>query len=312
MLLVITGNEKAGKSTLARRIDESRPQGLHVVHAHFRWWEGFSPQVYARTIELATRPDVLVVMDRCWADEPHYNRLLGRRQTWSELEGEWCFGMAARAFGAMFVLPNQLVSRDESDYTIDPEVESAAWRSFAEFRPWWTVFEVPPEPEQAVSAARWAYNHRGGLPPVYSGAAEPKIVLVGQERNVDSKDPMAWAPLSTRTTRQLSHVVPVDAWPHLGLTNAADLADDAYLRTVVKEAELVVALGAKTAQVMADNDMPYSLVVPHPSAVYRWGRYQGREDEVYGQMVQDMLRVVEGPADRLEVAAQVGGGRGYE
>lgn len=304
MLLTLSGNEKAGKTTLARRIVDSRPKGLHVVHASLRWFEGYKPSIYVGLLELATRADTLVILDRSWAEGPFYDDLLGRPRAWDPVEGEWCLSLPASAFGVLAVLPNQLAERDETDWPIDPHVESEAWRSFAEFRPWWQVWERPPDPKDVVAYVREQFAKRVAEPPVYSGSRRPRILLVGQERNVGSRDPMAWAPLSTRLTRRLAHEIPPDVWPHLGLTNAVDIVNHKDLgRLAAHHVELIVVLGQQAAEILASAGYHYDLVMPHPAAVYRWGRYQAELNGQYRPMAEAMLQAVEGP--KMEETADV-------
>lgn len=85
MLIYIDGPEGVGKSTLADTIVEQskRYQNIQVVRVNMRHATPARESDYHAILELATRPSMLVIMDRGWASEVVYNSLLDRPGTFT-------------------------------------------------------------------------------------------------------------------------------------------------------------------------------------------------------------------------------------
>lgn len=285
MFILLTGPEKAGKTTLAAKLLAAECR-LHVVHARMRRPGEVDGREYLHLVKLGACSRALVVVDRGWPDEFVYTRLLGRRSLMpSAAWNEWCLGEPARQVGVTaLVLPTErLAPLDDSDFQLSWEVESTAFREYA-LRNRYLV--VDPRDPGAVDLVLSRAREReldpvAQLLPAYCGSPLPQVVLVGEARNERSRYPLAWAPMTTPTFAPLAEAL---AGLQVGRTNAADL-QLSLVAQLVRDAPVVVALGRTAREAVRWVGRDAVVTAPHPAAVTRWGRYS-RVRESYADAVR--------------------------
>lgn len=288
-LIVVSGPEKAGKTTLCSVLRERH--GAEVVH----FGPVTSSYAFMGRLKDDVRRDDLVVWDRSWVCDAVYSFYFDRpicpfRNDW--WLSHWTFGRAVQTAGTAVVLLGPSVKalrekRDATDLPIDPLEERLLYGKYADVNgilsnenkhdpgyaqqladylveratdPWW-----PPLPRY--------------VPPFYCGPRDARVVFVGDVRNALSLVPGVWLPFSTRSTTKYGRILDADAF-RCGWTNT-----DGPL-TPIDRADLVVACGA-TAQkfVKRFSDARNVLAVPHPSWLYRWGEADGRRKGVERDIV---------------------------
>lgn len=301
MIVLITGPEKTGKTTAALElVKRSRELQLHAVYATLRRYEKLDPSVYTDLVKLGCRTDTLVVMDRGWPDEFVYGNLLNRPQAFDNSWAEWCLGSVVRMVGGLYVFcpPHRLAELDDTDLQVHYAAESAVFRAYGEKWGYEIVDSSHGDPLGPilanVKARRWHMEtSKGMFPPYYVGPVWPKVVFIGQERNENTKEPMAWAPMTTYPTFRRVSTRYHEFYNHLGRTNARDLKDKDICAAVLA-ADVVVAMGKKAQAAVAEIGYRGHLIETyHPSAVFRWGRFVNHR-EVFSDQIEEALRRAQG------------------
>lgn len=293
MLLAVDGPEKAGKTTFIQHvIDEwTRPHGWHVVHVRCRRPKPFAADAYLDMLKLATRADTLVILDRTWASEVVYTRLLDRETAgYAPLtaeEAEWQLGRAVPQLGAavmLFDAPARLAARrDGTDLAVDPLEEHAAFVEYGRTHGWmledagqWADVEGRRQRLAARVMLRViARSHdlwTAPDPHVLAGSGRGGVVVMGQEHGPWKSAPkLSWLPLCGYGTRWLQEVVPPPYHDFLW-TNADAYRQDQRVREAVHDCAVAVALGKVAARDLRELGFPGEVVeAPHPAAARRWG-----------------------------------------
>ena len=290
MIVLLSGPEKVGKTTLAREIvRQSRALGVHAIHGGMRRPEPFSVDGFLEMVKLGCRTDMLVVMDRGWPDEVAYTKLLQRASPIkSERWVEWCLGDVMRTCGTgyMLVPGARREELDDSDIKVDYQAEREEFVRYGEAWGYEIVNDWSPEQlagqiiQGQVADKRFMETNPGLLPPEYVGHPAPDILLVGEDRNENSRDPGAWAAMTSRYFRQVAALLPGD----MARTNA-DCLQVPAIRNVAMGTKRVVALGAAAGAALRDIDKMDFVELRHPSYVYRWNK----DVEQYEQQVVQAL-----------------------
>lgn len=275
MIVLLSGPEKVGKSTLAGKLhDASRKYGWHVACCNFRYPSGFSSSVYRDALKFGTRRDTLVIMDRGWPDGAVYDQLLDRRPSVDETRAEWCFGVALKTMGVgiMMIPPHRLGELEADDHVIDYEKEAMAFRNYGGR---WGYDVVDPLNdtglvERLLNACE-KFSRFVVAPPQYVGPPYPEVMLIGEKLSESTRSPYAWVPMSTYAWDSVATVVGND--PRVGRTNAAELQNITLIKKV-KDAARVVAFGVEAEKVVRQIKTASPVYLPHPAAVCRWGRYE--------------------------------------
>lgn len=272
MLLVVDGPEKAGKSTLIRRIEQrSKTWGwTHTAVVHLRY--PLDPKILVKAFDLATRDDLLVVLDRSWASDVVYGRLVRGHKppTVPEWWYAWAADLPAMTLGARVVVlpPCRLATLEDDDHPVPWETERDAFLGYATKWGWTVVDPLRPTVVQDVGEAVLTAFHAGERAPKWSGDRCPSLVWVGEARNPRSRDVLAWGPLTSRFWRKeveqrLDEVL--SAWPAVAATNLADVQDP---KALFRCATTVVAYGTEAWKVLGPMG---AQARPHPSYKHRWG-----------------------------------------
>lgn len=274
-IVVLTGPEKAGKTTLALKILE-RETRLHVVYAKFRRPGLVDGREYAEVVKLAANPRVLVVVDRGWPDEHVYTSLTGRPSlladpAWSE----WCLGEPARQLGVTaLVLPGRrLAPLDPSDFQFEWDAEAQAFRDYCRPYPYLTVDPtLDGTADFVLSKAKAAASASPAPVTEYCGPPSPVVVVVGEARNERSRSPLAFAPMTTPAFVPVARAL-LGLGVAVGRTNADNLRDR-LIAQLTRNAPVVVALGRRAAEAVRAIGRDSFVELHHPSAVARWGKYR--------------------------------------
>lgn len=294
LIAVIDGPEKAGKSSLCARLRHYYP-GLRIRHWFGRVW---SPFAYVAAMQEDIADPVPVVWDRSWASECVYSQLLSRedigfRDDW--WLAAWLYDRVVQTVGVRVMLLGSSVAelaarRTPDDLPCDPAAEQSAFRSYA-CRFGWSVYDSFDDPrllEEVLGADLGvaSFDHDVDLaPPAYCGPRWPLAVFVADRRNMRNAPapdyewlPFA-SPLPTQLARSLGDVALCCGW-----TNQADNPRSIFPRT-----ELIVACGLAAADYCLENCGSTTVyTIPHPSALYRWGRYA----DARGQVEAELRRLI--------------------
>jgi hypothetical protein len=238
---------------------------------------------YADALRVDNLHPGLVIWDRSWASEAVYGRLLGRPRRLAEDPwlGEWLYG---RGVSLKVILGGphpevSLLDRTPDDLPVHPRQEKEAFLQYA--RDWgWTILgstEGERLPLQTlVTLVRLrieeATRDERNLA-VWCGPRSSPVVFVGERGSNWDSLPGGWLPFSSKYTTNYGRILGRTA-TLCGWTNAWD-----NQRPIFDEARLVVACG-DVAQHWAEGVIAKSgpgrtrvEKVPHPAALYRWGRY---------------------------------------
>lgn len=302
-VLVISGPEKAGKTTLISVIRDQ-------TGARVRPWQRIDDGTEFLT---ALKEDVadpgLVVWDRSWACENVYSDLMRRdNRVGSGWLAEWYMGRAVQAKGLRVIWTGPTWERLQErrtpdDLPVPPRFEQLAYLEYGHEWGWRTVDLRYCQRHEEIDVAGWARafvtcaEMQSPIPPpLYAGPWPPPVLVLGDRRNERSTGPYTWLPFSTRTTTQFARCFGNDAFM-CGWGNVEDFPWHrfAHLMSLGRTA-LVVACGKTAAETCAEwlKQAPTNiqlLCVPHPSALYRWGRYRS-EIPVVEKRVQDAVRSV--------------------
>lgn len=277
-VIVIDGPEKAGKSTLAAKL---QTLGCKVRH----WGPVPEHYVYASPLVADCASEDIWIWDRGWASEHVYGILLARdrvlaRDPWY---GEWIFsrGVLTNGVLAMQLGPGAATlkkRRDSDDLPVGPWAERAAFEAYA-YTYGWDVFEGNPDDQLAQFLYNKVVDKMEGAGtmhlPVYAGPAFAPVVFVGEARNPG--DPWdGQFPFGSPMTTMYGRILGMNA-NKCGWTNTD--ADPAWLR----RRPVVVACGQRAAQWCARNNIRHRLV-PHPSWLYRFRRHGALRVEVEAEL----------------------------
>lgn len=278
-LIILDGPEKAGKSTLVKRLEQW--YGARSVH----WGPVTDHSRYVEPLARDVLDKGLVVWDRCWASECVYGPLLDRqhRDESDPWLMEWLYSRAVDTVGVKAVLlpvstEETRERRDDTDLPVDPDMEAASYRSYAE-RFGWEVLINDYTPRSVEDNADYlalkAWTTVASVtlrPPQYCGPTNPRILVVGEEGNPDNphKPRGRWLPFTSRYTTMFGRAMGDPALT-CGWVNFPRVS----LRTL-RSPRIVVACGGRVYSRLLRSGwlQPHQklIKVNHPSWMYRWGR----------------------------------------
>lgn len=126
--------------------------------------------------------------------------------------------------------------------------------------------------------------------PEYIGSPNPRVLLIGDRRNVNKKDAenetiLPFMPVDGNSGDFLLNALPTDLWKHVGLVNANDAQVDLYNLWSTLGNPRVVVLGRLAEKAVVPSYIPkdYYEVLPHPQYVRR---FHHRDREEYGKAIQ--------------------------
>lgn len=285
VVVVISGAEKSGKSTLIEAIRTSVVLGDHPTKV--RKWGKLDDgrwavdQVYAEALIEDSAYPGLVLWDRSWASEAVYGKLLGRPRRLAEDPwlGEWLYG---RGVPLKYILggPDPFIlksARTEDDLPVDPIEEKAAFIAYGRQYGWHIIGSTDRERlplETLVRLLRSSIMNSHGQfddPRAYCGPPRASVVFVG-ERGSNHPTPGGWLSFSSKYTTHYGRILGDTAF-RVGWTNAWD-----DRQGIFQHARLVIACGATAYQWAKEVQEKRGLggtkveQVPHPSHLYRWGK----------------------------------------
>lgn len=310
-VIVLDGPEAAGKTSIIYVLKQTLElqTGLPVT---VRKWGALDDGKWAvdrvyrdALVEDHNSPNVSL-WDRSWASEAVYARLLGRdrRLGTDPWLGEWLYG---RGVPLKYILagpdPSVLEGRRKArlaagpsdDLPTDPAEEQAAFYWYGTRYGWTTFGPWLVQPPTVVIAHRIIEDyHRLASaedPRSGCGPADARVVFVGERSSQFDSLVGGWLPFSSTLTSKYGRLLGDDAM-RCAWTNAWD-----DRRDLLEKARLVVACGMTAYQWVGiayeerrfENSSLSQLMVPHPAALYRWGRYKDRIEEVE-TLIQDRVR----------------------
>jgi gluconate kinase len=126
--------------------------------------------------------------------------------------------------------------------------------------------------------------------PTYIGSPTPKVLLVGDKRNVleeyGEETKLPFMPVDSNSGDFLLSALPTELWPKCGIVNAADIdVDGLYDLWEDLGSPRVIALGRNAEKGIMSAGIPSSEydVLPHPQHVRRFNYKNSLE---YGQAIQ--------------------------
>lgn len=328
-LVLLTGPEKAGKTTLARELLRQWDRDHPGLEGYYRHWSAIShDEEYAQALmEDRTRVQEgqLVIWDRGWPCEYVYSTLLpdtldtGRNQlrSMSRLRtdpwlGEWLYG---RAFDMKIVVTRPtdrlIADRDSTDLPCDPEQER---NLYIEYGRRFGYLQVNGSQTPQESAYGLLNNWNRELSrrilseteqthyPEYVGPRVPVVTVVGEGLSSKPGFRGAYLPFTSRLTIPMGRIIGDKAF-ELGWTN---------IGTPV-HAPIILACGVAAAEwayyQYKDTDKTI-LYVPHPSYVYR---YNGNQAVQKKELLETTVRwirdsVIGNPDFQEDVDQQIAAG----
>lgn len=280
MIVLLTGPEKVGKTTLANEVlRKSREMGVHAVYATLRRPDPLDPDAYLELLKLGCRTDTLVVMDRGWPDEMVYSKLLDRPSPIkSEAWAEWCLGAVMRTVGWGYALvpAKRREELDRTDIQLPYDLERREFTRYG--HQWgydvvteWTPWHLANHIMLSVQAAQQVMLTWPELmPPEYVGPPVPGILLVGERRNDKTRDPMAWSAMTSRFFQPLAEVLPIS----VARTNA-DQLEEQGVADIAMGVPTIIALGNVARDAVQSLGRGDAGALQHPSYVLRWSKDQG-------------------------------------
>ena len=315
-LVLLTGPEKAGKTTLARALVAEWDKRFPFVGSFYRHWSAIShDDEYAAALKEDRKlvaSGQLVVWDRGWPCEHVYSQLLpetldtGRNQKriLSRLYadpwlGEWLYG---RAFDMKVIVtrePEQLTAdRDETDLPCDPEEEYNKYVEYGQRFGYLRISGInTPEASAVGLLNRWDRAYRQRLVyPEYVGPSTPVVTVVAEPLAAKPGFRGAYLPFTSRLAIPLGRIIG-DKALQIGWADIGQRIDS----------ELVLACGSQAAEwcyhVYGDDPGKTIVYSPHPSFVFRnnGGRADKARDrlEELGRWLRDS--VIGNPNWREEV-----------
>lgn len=218
-MLVLSGPEKAGKTTLLQAIEEAWPGVDGAGSVTRRAWhhrdrdpkdlrDTRNLRALVEDIELAKDPQHLVIWDRSWVCESVYGILLGRKSDLADnpFLGEWLYGRAIQAVGMRAIMlpadPRELEKRRSADdLQVHPALEYRAYKDHA-LKFGYEILEndYTEERLQDLTASivddLWNLRRFRPVPPGYAGPFNAKTVVITESREVNPKLG-EWLPAST-------------------------------------------------------------------------------------------------------------------
>lgn len=308
-MMMIDGPEKAGKTTVIRKITQIWESTVGTGRVHMQHWGPVSPddRVYSTdlraAVELAVRPTELVIWDRGWAAEHVYGKLLNRQERRLAEDpwlGEWLHSRAVQSVGSCFIItaPEELLSnrRTADDLKVPIADEKRMFEEYAVRFGWRQFCTVKTDRhvimgnrvilatesddilEQTARTMLTAVGRdmSGPLynpPPAYCGPRGAKVIFVGEALSDNPGVPGAWLPFSSRYTTMLGRMLEDDAFK-CGWTNARDCAPQQ-----LRSASVIVSCGEAAAHWVGGYVNPQQHVnIPHPSYLFRYNN--GKNDEL--------------------------------
>lgn len=299
MIVVLDGPEKAGKSTLAKKLVELSPWRARVR----RWGpvEGKDRLYLYALQEDSTKVDELVVWDRSFASEAVYCNILPREGRLGEdpFAGEWDYGRLLQSMGArrMVLGPNVETLRrlrDGTDHKVCPATERRMFFRYSQTYRWKYVINAHTDAavtkiaEEVLGEVRGVLGNVekfGTYPPLYAGPQDPRVLVLGEPKlRRGSRRRDSWAPFGSRLTRQLGYELGVEAlrygWSNIGW------CDPSFIRKV----PIIVACGRNVEDwLLANvfNPSEYSKqVIPtyHPAWLFRYGEGLAKCEETISSL----------------------------
>ena len=286
-IAIISGPEKAGKTTLTRYMHEVYPGLLHPwkrIEAASEFLDVLKADVEVLRKFRADRgkiqvvgdgepiryevstPEPLIIWDRSWACETVYSTLLahtGRvNKVGSGWLAEWTMGRAVQACGTRVIWTGPQWSalaekRDETDLPVHPMEEQLGYIQYGQSFGWevYNQSYLYDQSKMDKHDAGHTISHLANygaycpvLPPVYCGPWPPKVLFIGDRRNEASIYPMSWLPFTSKWTTQYGRILGAKAFK-CGWTNALDFPEDELLNIAQSgELEIVVACGEHAYQ----------------------------------------------------------------
>jgi hypothetical protein len=309
VIIVVDGPEKAGKTTFIANLSANvqlngRPTRV-VKWGKLDDGRWAIDSVYAAGLVEAAAWNGLTVWDRSWASEAVYGRLLNRerRLAADPWLGEWLYGRGVDLKLMLLGDPDPQVMRGDrtpDDLPVDVVDEKRAFSEYGRRFGW----QVHPENRTIAGTTRLVrevmvainrYKWEGVFNPDLACGpnAAPwmgpiDVAVVGEKGSLRESIPGGWLPFSTRLTEKYGRALGDDALRCVW-TNAADNQVHVLYR-----ARYVVACGQVAVdwvrQYRTSNDT--LLYVPHPAALYRWGRLSDRIEEIERQLVLFVSRTL--------------------
>lgn len=304
MLIVVSGPEKAGKTTFCHTlVSEAHSRN---IQAEYRHW-GPIPKTlpnglpgdtrYLEALQKDVKKAGIVVWDRSWACEYAYGIIPGQDDHRLALDpwlGEWIYSRAVQSMGLRMMLlgpdPETLArKRTPDDLPIDPEVERERYRAYGQ----WYGWDVVENPHTDVFLDNFVkqiidlYEERHRRvqvppPPVYCGPYRASVVVVGERRNDrlsisnGQAVPGGWLPFTSLYTEKYGRALGTQAF-QVGWTNTWDILELVGEANPLSHAATIITCG-RIALDYAAAYFPSARIIPapHPSAVYRWGKWKDR------------------------------------
>lgn len=257
-LFVVSGPEKAGKTTLLNAVEaEWTARGLTV--AKRRNWNGAGRdpddprdvrnlRALMQDLPLAKEADQLVMWDRSWICETIYGTLLGRFSDLADthLLGEWLYGRAVQALGlSVILLPEKYQQaasrRTPDDLEVHPALEYHAYSNYANEH---GVLKIENNYDElslmfnttiivdSLLEARFRPT-----PPGYAGPKDAKVIVVAEsfEANPFLGE---WLPLSHRHGIELAKELGPEIALQLGWATARQFPPN-----LIRKADTLIAIG---------------------------------------------------------------------
>jgi hypothetical protein len=175
-----------------------------------------------------------------------------------------------------------LLDRTPDDLPVHPRDEKEAFLAYGRRYGWNIVGSTDRErlPMSTLVSLVWpliqgtlrSEYFRG--PKQWCGPINAPVVFVGERGSSNDSVPGGWLPFSSRYTTQYGRILG-DAALQCGWTNAWD-----DRREIFNRAKLVIACGAtaqrwaKEVRGRAGAEKATVEEIPHPAALYRWGKYR--------------------------------------
>lgn len=126
--------------------------------------------------------------------------------------------------------------------------------------------------------------------PEYIGKPEPKVLLVGDQRNGKTHTILPFMPINSNSGEYLMTALTEETWRNAGVVNSEDVCGE-RLRTLWRMLGLppIVALGRLAEKRITESGIPQSAidVVPHPQYVKRFHHHDKQE---YGMAIERITK----------------------
>lgn len=281
MLIVLEGPDGAGKSTLAREINDIIGRHAPVEMLHAGPLTGHPLDAYELPIA-SYRPGTRhIICDRWHLGEMVYPTLFDRATRWDDAVAQHIH-MFLQSRGACVVVLNpgveELRTRLEvrGDALIKPRHIDSIVRSYEKIPSVFIDIGGSATPKSIIKRARIAHLNAIKLNrfETYVGPPNPKVLILGDERAFAARKraPGLGAFMPYRNTSGhflLKHLARTGAYIHtIGLANACDADNPSELWEVLGRPK-VVTLGSNAHEKLVRQDIPHG-AVPHPQFIRRF------------------------------------------